>query len=277
MLNEFINRYFIYPIIYDTGYNIYNTIVWAIIFLVAVVMLLKYFEAKKQEIDNKFIFALLPWIFLGTILRVLKDLHIYKTIFLITPLIYVLIFCVCFPALVLSHYIEKKNKIPYWKIWFALGFFPALFFFVKIVFFFKNIPVFFSWLGILSFFTAILVILRLLTNRHNFFSKINIASLLAHLTDAVSTFIAMTFFGFTEKHVLARFLIENMETLGFVINNSGAWIMFILKIVVVGFALFLIDKESISKQQNTFLKMIIILLGLAPGIRGLLQLLVFTS
>ena len=274
-ITAFLNKYIIDPILYDTGYNLVNTTLWAIVFVSGVFVLMNYFQKQKQAIDNKFIFALLPWILLGTILRVLKDLDVYTTILLITPIIYAVIFSVCFPALVLSHYIETKTKIPYWKSWFASGLVLALFFFSKIIFFFENTPIFFVWLGVLSFFVAILWILRLIT-RHSFFSKLNIATLLAHLTDSTSTFIAMTFFSFTEKHVLARVLIDSMETIGLTLNNSGAWIMFPLKLIVVGFALYVIDKEDITKQQKNFLKMIIILLGLAPGIRGLFQLLVFT-
>lgn len=274
-INAFLNKYIINPILYDTGYNLVNTTLWAVVFVSGVFILMNYFQKQKQTIDNKFIFALLPWILLGTILRVLKDLDVYTTILLITPIIYAVIFSVCFPALVLSHYIETKTKIPYWKSWFASGLVLALFFFSKIIFFFENTPIFFTWLGILSFFVAIFWILRL-TTQHSFFSKLNIATILAHLTDSTSTFIAMTFFNFTEKHVLARFLIDSMESVGLTLNNSGAWIMFPLKLIVVSFALYVIDKEDITKQQKNFLKMIIILLGLAPGIRGLFQLLVFT-
>ncbi|MCK5176530.1 MAG: DUF63 family protein [Candidatus Aenigmarchaeota archaeon] len=274
-ITAFLNKYIIDPILYDTGYNLVNTTLWAIVFVSGVFVLMNYFQKQKQAIDNKFIFALLPWILLGTILRVLKDLDVYTTILLITPIIYAVIFSICFPALVLSHYIETKTKIPYWKSWFVSGLVLALFFFSKIIFFFENTPIFFVWLGVLSFFVAILWILRLIT-RHSFSPKLNIATLLAHLTDSTSTFIAMTFFSFTEKHVLARVLIDSMESIGITLNNSGAWIMFPLKLIVVGFALYVIDKEDITKQQKNFLKMIIILLGLAPGIRGLFQLLVFT-
>ena len=276
MIKEFVNKYFIYPIVHDTGYNIYNTSVWAIIFVLAVALLMKYFEAKKQAIDVKFIFALLPWIALGTILRVLKDLEVLQSILFITPLIYVVIFCTCFPALALSHWIEAKTKMPYWKAWFAIGLAPALFFFAKIIAYIQNPSVFLAWFGVLYFFGTVFYTLRIIT-RHGFFSRLNIFVLLSHLTDAASTFIAMTFFSFTEKHVLARFLINSAESAGIVLNNSGAWIMFPLKLAVVGLALYVIDKEDLTKQQNVFLKMIIILLGLAPGIRGLFQLLVFTS
>ncbi|MCK5176262.1 MAG: DUF63 family protein [Candidatus Aenigmarchaeota archaeon] len=274
-ITDFLNKYFIYPLVHDTGYNIYNTTVWAIIFVLGVFVLMNYFKKQEQKFDFNFIFALLPWILLGTILRVLKDLDVYTTVFLITPLIYVVIFSVCFPALLLSHYFQSKTKIPYWKTWFTLGSILALFFFSKIIFFFQNPPIFFVWSGILAFFGIVFYALKTITG-NKFFSQLNIFVLLSQFTDATSTFIAMTFFDFTEKHVLPRFLINILEDIGMTIGGSGAWIMFPLKLVFVGFALYVIDKEDLGKEESNFLKIMIILLGLAPGIRGLFQLLVFT-
>ena len=39
----------------------------------------------------------------------------------------------------------------------------------------------------------------------------NISAIMAHLLDAAGTFVSMTYYGFTEKHVLGRVMIEFLE------------------------------------------------------------------
>jgi len=48
------------------------------------------------------------------------------------------------------------------------------------------------------------------------------------------------------------------------------WMIFPLKIVFVWGALYLLDKNSDDKKLNNFLKIIILILGLALGIRDML-------
>ncbi|OYT33642.1 MAG: hypothetical protein B6U87_03135 [Candidatus Aenigmarchaeota archaeon ex4484_52] len=274
-LNSFLDKYYISPIVNDTGYNIVNTFSWAIIFIFAIILLKKYFEKQNQIIDKKFLFALIPYICFGAVLRVLNELNVYSTILLITPLIYFLVFFICFGLLIISNILEQKTKIDYWKIWFSFGLFLLGLAFIKIFLFFKNYKILFVWLGILCFFLILILLLKYVL-KSKFFSNINIATLMSHLTDATSSFLAISFFGFTEKHVLSRGLINYAESLNLVFYNSGAWIMFPLKLIVVGMCLHIIDNENLTKKDRFYLKIIIIILGLAPGIRGLFQLIVFT-
>lgn len=90
----------------------------------------------------------------------------------------------------------------------------------------------------------------------------NAGILVSHLFDASSTFTALTFFGFYEQHVLPNLFIRN---LGF-----GPWVMFPLKIIVVWTVLYYIDKSKEDLFLKRFLKIVILILGLALGIRDFL-------
>jgi len=90
-------------------------------------------------------------------------------------------------------------------------------------------------------------------------------ALAAHMVDAAATYVAITFFSYTEKHILSTFLIENF---------GGAWVMFPLKILVLVPVLYIIHKYSKDdkKLRNTLL-VAIIALGLAAGLRDAVRLL----
>ncbi|MBQ3620678.1 MAG: DUF63 family protein, partial [Methanosarcinaceae archaeon] len=45
--SEFIHRYYLDPVINDSGYNIFNTLTWAVILGIAVFLLMKFFSATK--------------------------------------------------------------------------------------------------------------------------------------------------------------------------------------------------------------------------------------
>ena len=93
---DFFQTYFIDPIKYGTGYNIYNTAMYAVLLVLAAVIVYKVVKKMGIRIDKNFLFAVSPYIFLGGLLRALQDAKIFSTVFLITPLIYVSIFIFAF-------------------------------------------------------------------------------------------------------------------------------------------------------------------------------------
>jgi len=94
------------------------------------------------------------------------------------------------------------------------------------------------------------------------FSWTNTSIVCAHLLDAAATFTAVTFFSFSEQHVLPRAAMPLF----------GPVSMFILKIAVVLPALWLIDRYADDEQFKGLLKLAVLVLGLAPGVRDTLTL-----
>lgn len=92
----------------------------------------------------------------------------------------------------------------------------------------------------------------------------NTGVLMAHLLDATTTFTALTYFGYLEQHVVPRLFLPVL----------GPGSMFLLKILVVLPVLWLIDRNAEDRNFRNFLKVGVVILGLAPGLRDLLTLMV---
>ena len=114
--------------------------------------------------------------------------------------------------------------------------------------------------------TFVHVKLTLLT----FLNPLNLAVLFSHFLDAAATFVGIDYFSYREKHVLPSFLID--------ITGTAA-VMFPLKFLIVCLIVYLIDvyyrkelKESGFENLDGLLKLSIIILGLAPGMRDMLRL-----
>lgn len=268
-LGNFINEYYLNPIIYDTGYNPVNTITWAIILGLSLFGVVKLLNKLKITVDEVFIFAVTPYIFAGGSLRVVEDAGIvaapYKYL-LITPLIYFFIFFVCVVALILSVGLQRTVRINYYWPFAITGIAWSA---INVWLLYTNAVSFNVWIfalilsvGIaLSFFVyavAHLLNVALLKDR------VNALVLDGQLLDATATSFGLTFLPYAEKHVLPNFLIEATGT---------AFVMYPLKLVVTIPVLFIIDQylKNESKTLVGLVKLAILTVGLAPAIRDILR------
>lgn len=263
VINNFIDKWYIQPIIQNQGYNLVNTLTYALLFILVVWGLYEYyFKKEKVAINRNFIIALFGWILFGSSLRAAQATGIYNTYLFVTPLIFVVVFIVSFLMLLFYKYLEENYNLPYYTAWGVSGYTLALYNLIRLPLqnwyaLFLVLIISFSWL-------ILLLIARKIIPK--FMSWWNLGVLQAHLFDASSTFVALYFFsGFKEIHVLGGFLTE----------NYGAWTMFPMKLIVVSLVLYLIDKYSKDKLEKRYIKMIILLLGLATGLADLLKILSF--
>jgi uncharacterized membrane protein len=86
---------------------------------------------------------------------------------------------------------------------------------------------------------------------------------MAQLFDASATFIAVTYYGYSEQHVLPNALTSLV---------GSALVMYPLKITVILFALYIIDTYVEDRTIKNMLKLAIFILGLAEGLRDVLSL-----
>ena len=103
----------------------------------------------------------------------------------------------------------------------------------------------------------------------------NILIIFSHFLDASATHRAIDFYGYYEKHVLPRFFIELFGT---------AFVMFPLKALLVFLFIFVIDiyivKFMPEENDERFdyvvlfglIKVVVIMVGLAPGLRDVFRL-----
>ena len=257
---EYIRQNFIYL---HPGYTILNTVVFGIILGICILLIIKMFKYIKKD-PAELMIPLIPFIFFGSSARALVDNNIYPlTYILVTPGIYVLTGLMVIITLLFAVFIERKTNFDYRYIIFAVGAvlcIPNILFMSPI-----NLVATLQVVGVWAIVSSIFVLLR---NKWSLLSnKFNLSVLMAHLFDASSTYIAVDYYGYYEQHVLPSALTTLFGT---------ALVMFPLKIVVILGALYIIDTYIEDRTIANMLKLAIFILGLAPGLRNFLSLIMGT-
>lgn len=264
-LNAWIYRYYIDPIIYDTGYNPVNTVTWAIILGFAVLCLVRLFRRLDLRFDEKIVLYTLPYVFAGSSLRVIEDANLVAQpwkYLLITPLIYLLVFLVTISALLLCRMLLGND---YYRGYAAVGLaWTVLNLAALAASGFKNAWIIAVIFGLGSAISGSIYLLRLAIPPLGFLDdRYNMMILYAHMLDASSTYIGVDWFGYYEKHVVPTFLINLTGT---------AAIMYPLKLLILLPVLSMIDKNLQEPSIRNLAKLVLITLGLAPAIRNTLRL-----
>ena len=94
-LRQFAETYYAHPITHDTGYNLVNTLTWALLLVACLFLTFKLLKKLDVKIDPRFIAAVSPYIIVGASLRVMEDAELFSpplSYLLITPLIFFLVF-----------------------------------------------------------------------------------------------------------------------------------------------------------------------------------------
>ncbi len=97
-------------------------------------------------------------------------------------------------------------------------------------------------------------------------SKLNLSIVFAHLLDASSTIVGIDMLGYYEKHVVPSYLIDLTGT---------AFVMYPLKLMIFVPVLYVLDTQFDEDDElrtlRTLVKMVIIILGLAPAFRNTIR------
>jgi uncharacterized membrane protein len=277
---DFIQEYFIDPIMQNGWFNPVNTIAYGLILVAAVYLVYRLLARMNIKIDSRFFIAILPFIFWGSSTRVLHDsavaaalstpelIAFYSSKIFPTPGSYIITFSIAIAVLLLSLAIQKisGNKISYWKFMFCAGIFlDILNVLILPVRGFNPLYIIISltilWSG-LFFLVGYAGKLLKLNRLAEFFNTENLGIFSAHFLDASATFVALSFFGYVEQHVVPNLFFPLI----------GPISMFFLKIAVLLPVLYIIDRYEKPGSFRSFLKIVIFILGLAPGLRDLLRL-----
>lgn len=253
-LTVWFNEKFVLPLC--QYYTLENTIVYGILLCLAVIGTYKLLQKLKIKIDKRFFIALLPFIIYGGWTRALRDHGLYQGWWWCSPPIYFLVFTIALSSLLLAIAIQKHFRISYEKTMLGIGLLLLIYntYLTRIT----NWSAFIMILGLISFWALLFFGINYF--KPKLLSKENAGIVVAHLFDASSSFIAIQFFGYYEQHVLPTFLIK----------LAGPWVLFPLKIFVVLAVLILIDRSKEDKFFKNFIKIIILILGLALGTRDFL-------
>lgn len=272
---SFIEDYFINPIFEKTGYNIVNTTTYAILVIVALYLLYRHLFSKVK-MDFSFFRKVIPFVLLGSTVRVITDSidsgiflpitplhsfilhsHLYDySFFTVSPGIYIVI-----ASLFLSSFLlEKRIKIACETIgWILFAFhFILLFPFMKYLFF--AVPV------------LLLAIIPYLISYKYFPNHLYRLMVFAHSLDGAATFFTIDIFSkitgknYFEQHVIPRFIGEFFNTF---------FAFYLLKVLLsFTIAYFIFNDKKSSENEKNFILIVLIILGLAPGLRDLLRMVV---
>jgi len=263
-IDEIFQKYFIDPIRYNQGYNIVNTLTYAILLGLATLGVYKGLKKLGIKYDNAFFRALIPYMILGSFSRALTDATIIpRTYLTVTPGIYFVMGIIASLALLITHRLfEDWRKVFLYFGWALVGgeVLLLLFNLDKVRFNFEVLKYF------IPFVSLALAVVYLLSKRIKLVRD-NSYLFYTHFYDATTTFVGVDFLGYWEQHVLP----------GYLINLTGtAAVMYLLKFSVLMIALYLMEElqESESeKELMDFIKMVMFILGFAPGTRNLLRML----
>jgi uncharacterized membrane protein len=273
MIKDFISEYYINPVIYGQGYNIVNTITYATILVVCVYLLYRLFSEIGISIDRQFIYALLPWVVFGGLLRVVEDCDILAPPFnyiLITPLIYFFIFTVVFSILIISFYLERKRVISSWKRTFGYSGASALIPLAVLLWFgYTHSTVDLTCVALILGMTAsttglIYAALRYVFKWTYMSERLYQLLIAGHMLDASATSYGIDIHPVTyfEQHVVGGALIEATGT---------AFSMFPLKLIVLIPGIYILElyRTEGSKPLWYLILLAMIVVGMAPGIRDM--------
>ncbi len=270
-LIDFINRNFIEGIISDTSYNHFDMITYVIILFAGVYAVLKLLNKLRIKVDEDFVIATIPYIFMGSVFRVIEDADLLKPpvkYFFITPLIYFVIFAICFGILLFTRYLEKIKKIKnYIRVYAIAGVIISLAGVVVLSFNSSSdlnlhVPVYslLSAIALTGFIKGISPFIGMVYLQSRMYSF----AVFSFVLDSFTTYIGVDLLGYTNKHPFSAFLTS--------VFGTGA-ILIPLSLILVLVIVFLLEKESredTREDEKYMIALTLIVLGFSMGARNLL-------
>lgn len=275
---QFIEQYYIEPIVKHEGYNSVNTLTYAIIAIIAVYFVYRILHEKKISISEQFILNTIPFVLFGSTVRVVTDSidsgvmkatnglyalvlnsHIYDYGFLTSsPGIYIVTAVFFFISLIIAQKMKNERMLGYIGL------------ILWIPHFFLLIPM----MGYVEFAIPVIVLAFVpfyIAYRY-FMKKVLAAIVGAHALDGAATFLVIDFFGkitgksYFEQHVIP----------GWIGSMFGTFFPFYLLKIGIAFtaAWFIFKEKDASVNEKNFVALLLIIIGLAPGLRDLLRMVV---
>lgn len=270
-IGRLINEYYIDPILHDSGYNIVNTVTWAVVLGICVFLVIALLRRMKVNINEKLTVSIIPFILAGSSLRVIEDTGVLQqplAYLFITPNIYFLVFAITMCFLVIAKAVANIINRDTLTIF---AFFGSIWFIFNMGYLLYLKDIVHLWVPVFVLLSAsgLVFVLYHVFRRiglPGFCDKVNLSIIGVHLMDASSTFSGVDFLGYYEKHVVPAFLIDMTNT---------AMVMYPLKLLIFLPIIYVLDtqfnEDDTSKTLANFLKLVIITLGLAPACRNTIR------
>ena len=270
---DIVQRCFVEPALSPgvQGYNPVNTLVYGgILLLLSFFVIFPLLDRRGIKFDFKFILALLPYILFGSAFRVIQDMGIFSRSFnplefgyyTYTPGIWFLTAFIAFAGIAFAWLADKKFKTGFHKPFAAFGLLFSLPVLAFDVLNFKPASAggVFLALAMVGFavLAAKLLLEKLLKNRL-LENRFNLLVVAGQALDGSATFVATQVFSCGEQHPLSSAIL-GVYPVAFVI----------VKVVLAIVILHYIETEIQNENLRGFAKLLLLVLGMAPGLRDMI-------
>jgi len=280
MISDFIYKYYIDPIRYGEAYTLVDTLTYALILIISVFLVYRWLEMAGIRIDADFILATIPYVVFGGFLRVIEDTGMIQSdirFLLITPLIFFAIFGITIFCLIIAKGFERLGTVPSYLTGYRL----------------LGVLISFITLGMLLWWgmtetqldvpVALIILLmagastgltyaaiRYLLKWEYVQNPLYILLIFGHLLDASATSYGIDIhpIRYVEQHVVGGALIDWAGT---------AFAMFPLKLAVLIPGIYILEmyrRENGEGGLWYLLLLAMIVVGMAPGIRGMMRMII---
>ena len=287
MISDFIYKYYIDPVKYGEPYNIVETLTYAIILIIGVYLLYRWFSNSKWlsehgiKLDSGFILATIPYVVLGGVLRVIQDAGMVTgdwQYLIVTPPIYFVLFFFVIGMIFIGGTLRKNGIIKEFLWFYALMGCMAVLVITLILaawgMVHTRIDLFILAIIPLMAITASVLVwacMRYLLKWEYVSDPLYMVLIFGQMLDASATSYGLTFHPavhYIEQHVVGSNLIEITGT---------AFVMFPLKLVVLFPAIYIM--QLYRKEANPafwhLVLLAMIVVGLAPGIRDMIRMVLY--
>jgi len=263
-MTDWIREYFVNPLAQPNDfapYNLVNTIVFAVLALVAAYAIFKLLRKLKISVDAKFFRAIMPFVFFGSFVRVLEDASVLPraveafgwTFYpFVTPYIYVLTFLIVIASIAIAN-TTAKTRDDFARALFAIGMFLAFGALLCLMVYTTKRN--YVALAEIAAFTAIPALAYSFWQRSATYREKTL--FVSQALDGSATLVGVAFFGYAEQHVLGNAI--------FSLGTPFAF--YLIKLLFAIVAIELIRREKLGDQEKTYLLLLITIFGLAPGVR----------
>ena len=266
---DFINGNFVEGIVNDTSYNHIDMTVYVILLFVGVYAVLKLLNKLRIRVDERFVVATIPYVFMGSVFRVVEDAELltppFKYLF-ITPIIFFLIFAVCFSVLVLTRFLERKGKIKdHLRLYSAAGYALSI---AGIAVLISGSKGDFNPVVLAYCLLPAVALAGIVVKMSSFIGMVYLRSrvysfmVFSFMLDSITTYVGVDVLGYSNKHPFSSFLAS--------FAGTGA-VLVPLSLGLVLIMVMLLEKERWEKEDEKYMLILtLIVLGFSMGARNLL-------
>jgi len=287
MISDFLYKYYIDPVKYGEPYNIVETLTYAIILIIGVYLLYRWFSnsawlaERGIKLDSSFVLATLPYVVLGGVLRVIQDTGMISgdwQYLIVTPPIYFVLFFFTIAVIFIGGTLKKNGLVKDFLTFYAFIGCLAVFVISLILLSWgmahAHVDLFILVIILFMALTATVLVwgcMRYVLSWKYVQDPLYIALIFGQMLDASATSYGLTFHPavhYIEQHVVGSNLIEMTGT---------AFVMYPLKLVILFPAIYIMQRYR--KEANPafwhLVLLAMIVVGLAPGVRDMIRMVLY--